>query len=457
MDINELKKMERETAREGMIQNVKENLPTLISIAETFCPTGATCTLSGFVRGGYNFCIKLQVSSGERWFMRLPMSSHVHDVEEKIMAEVSTMRLVSVMCSNIPIPTIVAFGCCDRGPLKGQWYLITDELPGVPLDSVWNTISQSEELRKKFFGQLSDIVIQLSGLQFDKIGSLKLHEYNVQVCIISIQSLMYKTKEQLSGSFGRPLTSHVNDLERVGIDATSDCNSTFHSTTSYFDYLAELHFRRLRFQPNSIYDEEDGYWKFVARICMRELARRLVSSEFDLGPFVLMHGDLTQQNILVDEDYNISGIVDWEWSATVPIHLFLAIPPALRPHKIPSPAELNGPEKELFLRDVGEYLECFRARETLVSTTCPLSSIMSEDWKSGKYWFHSALMNLWDLDYPFWEYVFPRQFPDKAEEAFVREYRFGPLQSEMESLVRKKCEDLKKYQDEIKRIPNERM
>src|SRR5579871_4275809 len=201
MDINELKKIEREAARQKVIQNVKDNLPTLISIAETFCPTAATCTPSGFIRGGYNFCIKLQVSSGERWIMRLPMSSHVHAVEEKFMAEVSTMRLVSAMCPNIPIPKIIGFGSCDPGPLKGHWYLITEELPGVPLDSVWNTIGEREELRKKCFGHLSDIVLQLSGLQFDEIGSLKL-----QVCIISLQSLTYKTCSfgELSPSFGRP-------------------------------------------------------------------------------------------------------------------------------------------------------------------------------------------------------------------------------------------------------------
>lgn len=459
MDINELKKIEREAERQKLIENVKANMPSVLSIAEVFCPAAATCTPVGFIRGGYNFCIKLQVSSGERWIMRLPMSSHIYDVEEKIVAEVSTMRLVSAMCPKIPIPKIIAFGSCDSGPLKGHWYIITEELPGVPLDSVWNTIREREELRKKFFRQLSDIVLQLSHLQFEKIGSLHVQEYNVKVYIISLKLLTYETWSfgDLSGSFGRPLTSHVNDLERVGIDSASDCNQTFHSTTSYFDYLAELHFRRLQFQPNSIYDEEDGYSKYIARTCMRSLAPQFVSAEFDHGPFVLMHGDLSQQNILVDEDYNISGVIDWEWSITLPLQLFLTPPPALHPYKIPTPAELEGKEKELFLCDVGEYLECFRVRETLVSTNCRLSSIMSEDWKSGKYWFHSALMNLWDLDYPFWGHVFPLAFPNKDEEDFVMKCKFGPLQSEMEALVRKKYEDLKKYEDEMERIRNERM
>ena len=259
----------------------------------------------------------------------------------------------------------------------------------------------------------------------------------------------------LSGSFGRPLTSHVNDLERVGIDSALGCDQTFESTTSYFDYLAELHFRRLQFQPNSIYDEDDGYSKYIARWYMRSLAPQFVSAEFDHGPFILMHGDLTQQNILVDDDYNISGVIDWEWSILLPLQLFLTPPPALHPYKIPTPAELEGKEKELFLRDVDEYLECFRACETVLSTNCPLWHTMSEDWKSGKYWFHSALMNLWDLDYPFWGQVFPLVFPGKDEEDFITECKVGQFQSEMRAVVTKKSHDLKKYKDEMERIRNE--
>jgi hypothetical protein len=36
------------------------------------------------------------------------------------------------------------------------------------------------------------------------------------------------------------------------------------------------------------------------------------------GPFVLTHADLRWSNIIVDEDYRIQGVIDWEWSGTVP-------------------------------------------------------------------------------------------------------------------------------------------
>ncbi|PGH05239.1 hypothetical protein AJ79_06850 [Helicocarpus griseus UAMH5409] len=35
-----------------------------------------------------------------------------------------------------------------------------------------------------------------------------------------------------------------------------------------------------------------------------------------------MHGDLRPPNIIVDDGLNIVSILDWEWSHTVPAHLF---------------------------------------------------------------------------------------------------------------------------------------
>ena len=185
MDIDGLKNIEREAERKKLIDNVIVNIRSALRIAESFCLAATTITSAGFIRGGYNFCVKLRVSSGEKWIMRFPMSSHIYAVEEKIVAEVSTMRLVSAMCPKVPIPKIIGFGSCDSGPLKGHWYIITEELSGVHLACVWETIREREELRKKIFRQLADIVLQLSRLQFEKIGSLRIQESDVKVYTLS--------------------------------------------------------------------------------------------------------------------------------------------------------------------------------------------------------------------------------------------------------------------------------
>ena len=41
------------------------------------------------------------------------------------------------------------------------------------------------------------------------------------------------------------------------------------------------------------------------------------------GPFVLAHTDLRWSNIIVDEDLNIRGVIDWEWTSTVSRQFFM--------------------------------------------------------------------------------------------------------------------------------------
>ena len=165
-----------------------------------------------------------------------------------------------------------------------------------------------------------------------------------------------------------------------------------------------------------------------------------------------MHGDLNPQNILIDDDYNICGVIDWEWSTTIPFQLFAMPPAALHPYKIPTPAELQGEEKEMFIRHVDEYLDIFQECEKSTSVDCPIWHVMSENWTSRRYWFQSALVNLWDVDYPFWEYVFPKIYPGRSEQSVIDEFKADAKHSDMDAVVQKKVEDLKRYQEQISQM-----
>lgn len=46
------------------------------------------------------------------------------------------------------------------------------------------------------------------------------------------------------------------------------------------------------------------------------MASRL--SNFDKGPFPLIHGDFGHNNIIVDDDYQIIGVIDWEEAFAAP-------------------------------------------------------------------------------------------------------------------------------------------
>ena len=52
----------------------------------------------------------------------------------------------------------------------------------------------------------------------------------------------------------------------------------------------------------------------------------MVVEEYLEGPFPLCHLDLHRYNVLVDDDYNITGIIDWSDAQTVPLERFMITP-----------------------------------------------------------------------------------------------------------------------------------
>ncbi|KAI7772413.1 hypothetical protein LZL87_007774 [Fusarium oxysporum] len=55
---------------------------------------------------------------------------------------------------------------------------------------------------------------------------------------------------------------------------------------------------------------------------LERIFEQLVDPQLDHGPFILNHQDFRSPNIIVDGDFNIQGIIDWEFSSTVPRQTF---------------------------------------------------------------------------------------------------------------------------------------
>ncbi|RJE19161.1 Phosphotransferase enzyme family [Aspergillus sclerotialis] len=62
----------------------------------------------------------------------------------------------------------------------------------------------------------------------------------------------------------------------------------------------------------------------------RNILSDILYPELDDAPFAMDHGDLSPQNILVDSEFNITGIIDWGFSAKVPFQMAAGFPRFLR-------------------------------------------------------------------------------------------------------------------------------
>ncbi|KAK4150081.1 hypothetical protein C8A00DRAFT_46435 [Chaetomidium leptoderma] len=67
---------------------------------------------------------------------------------------------------------------------------------------------------------------------------------------------------------------------------------------------------------------------FGIRDCLthRALVRHVVNNALDSELFVLSHEALAAHNIIVDSDYNITGLVGWAFARTIPMQLALRLP-----------------------------------------------------------------------------------------------------------------------------------
>ncbi|KAK2805082.1 hypothetical protein FQN50_006327 [Emmonsiellopsis sp. PD_5] len=92
----------------------------------------------------------------------------------------------------------------------------------------------------------------------------------------------------------------------------------------------------------------------------RNILSDVLLPKLDNAPFAMDHGDLSPQNILVDSEFNVTGIIDWGFSAKVPFQLAAGFPRFLRlqpPVLPPSPALQK--DRESYIR----YLQGLASQE----------------------------------------------------------------------------------------------
>lgn len=158
-----------------------------------------------------------------------------------------------------------------------------------------------------FYGQVADILLELSKPSFDRIGSL------AGDCSSSTS-----TSRSAIIIKDRPSTLNMNEHVQLGNFPRSKLpSSTFDTASSYYQMLAEIQLVHLSTQRNdAVESEEDCGRKYVARQLFRRLAStsRLSNSnsnnsntpDTDTGPpFKLFCDNLRPTNILLDENMRI--------------------------------------------------------------------------------------------------------------------------------------------------------
>ena len=292
---------------------LKINVSALLSRASQL-RGGVTCSLprslkydpetSSRVMGGMNYHLEILFGDGVAWLARIRRANAVSpppELQNYIMrSEVATLQFLDGI--NIPTPKIYDFDSDENNPV-GVPYILMEKLEGTSVGSSL-VLAFSPENRLKVLRQLADIYIKLLKHPLDKMGSFS-QPNSTQIGPFAVESLTDRQEGQM-----RPTgpCSSIQDYYKAGIELT-----------------LKLILRQEMYTNRPV----DAY--LIHRYLLDNVARVFSFNDLDDGKFYLRHADDKGDHILIDEDFNITGIIDWEWAYTAPKSVAFNSPIALLP------------------------------------------------------------------------------------------------------------------------------
>lgn len=192
----------------------------------------------------------------------------------------------------VPVPQIYGYGLESVENMVGTSYVLMEKLKGKPLD--W--YSANPEQRAKVMEQLADIYVELEKHPMPLTGSLYTH---------------------IKQSHSRETPSMANST--FGPFAQPPCFETPEKALGPFAELDEAYPALIRQQMHTFLNHElsglplDNYLTLIWRL--ENLSNLIEGSVSRKGPFYLRHFDDKGDHILIDEHFNITGIIDWEFAS----------------------------------------------------------------------------------------------------------------------------------------------
>ena len=89
--------------------------------------------------------------------------------------------------------------------------------------------------------------------------------------------------------------------------------------------MLALHENSFLSNPNAVYDTKDCYSQMAASMLLRILSHYYLKRECRNGPFYLQITDSYGGNLFVDDDLNVTCLIDFEWICALPTEV-LAVP-----------------------------------------------------------------------------------------------------------------------------------
>ncbi|KAK0609564.1 hypothetical protein B0T17DRAFT_621611 [Bombardia bombarda] len=255
-----------------------------------------------FSAGQYWMCLEIIAEDGSLVIARVRLPRHPDtaptisqaDEEYAIACEVATMNFVKRNLPTIRIPAVYAY----EGPGSqlatdvGAVYMLLEGFYGNTLQDVkFDMCDLPVATQEHIITQWTKVQAEIASLAYSHIGSTS-----------SISAA------------GEPVIGRLATASAEGLKS----HGPFSTSVEYFTAVADAAVDNLKLSAT---DSKDvATFATLGTLVFRDIVRiTTLFHDIDLhGRFPLNHMDLGAQNILVDDEFNIQAIIDWEFAQTAP-------------------------------------------------------------------------------------------------------------------------------------------
>ncbi|ATY64775.1 GDSL Lipase Acylhydrolase family [Cordyceps militaris] len=240
-----------------------------------------------FTSGFENVVFQAEFSDNVQWVVRVPYKKFDAGDRVSMLSEVATMALIKRK-TTIPIPSVFDFAASAEQDF-GYPYTMMERLPG---HQVSNGLARSIPLQyhAKIAKQLASVFSELQNLTFSRIGRIWCGD-------------------------------NADGPAEVISMAWHAAPGPLETSLEYFYYQRQEENR----QVMALHSSADPEWLTACWVLKSALPYMIIEDRVR-GPFPLCHLDLHYGNMLFDEDYNLTGIVDWSNAQAAPLEQLSVCP-----------------------------------------------------------------------------------------------------------------------------------
>ncbi|KAJ6787163.1 hypothetical protein PWT90_09804 [Aphanocladium album] len=255
--------------------------------------TGKECTIQHFnydggMMGCANYHARVSFSDGSNpWLLRVPRVSRVSTslprlfIDQLIRSEFATLKFLE----SLPIPTARAFayGVTDNDHGVGVSFILMEELPGKPWPDAMADAGSQHSV--KIWQQLTETMAEIQKHPFPMAGSL-----------MPDRASSVKVSAMVTDRF-----------------FILSPNGPFTTAIDYYAAYAEQYLQLIADgQAYTAYPVN----AYLLYSFLKDKANEVAAGEEPT--FFLKHIDDKGDHLLVDEHFNITGIIDWQGARVVP-------------------------------------------------------------------------------------------------------------------------------------------